>query len=238
MSDSFSLASSMAASSALMFSATSMAMMARRVLSPLDPREAAPSMAPTALKSTPLVYISSSAEQKASKLRPLMAPSSAVAMLVCLSITRLRSCSSGSELSALVRCVVADLPDTSVGSDSDLFTAATSALYLPSAASTSSATLGKGLASLATQKASCVSSWYDFFPCLPPACPCASPPSAASVTLLRLSPSKSCTSGLYAQKCCTATAGSALRSKMASSGCESAAEGASAKSDLPPRADR
>mmetsp|Transcript_1308 Transcript_1308/g.5231 ORF Transcript_1308/g.5231 Transcript_1308/m.5231 type:complete len:302 (+) Transcript_1308:761-1666(+) len=220
-----------------MDSATSVAMMARRSLSSSVPRAVAPSMAPTSLKSTPLVYISSSAEQNASNERALMDPSSAVAMLVCLSITRLRSVSSGSELSALVRCAVALPSPPPSPPPSARFTAATSALYLESAASTSSATLGNGLASLAVQNASAASSWYDL-PAgwAPGRCCCATPSEPGSVTLFRRKPSTSCTSGLYAQKCCTPMATSAFRSKMASSGCTSAPVGASAKSEVPPRA--
>ena len=84
-----------------------------------------------------------------------MCPSSAVAMLVCLSMNFLRSCSSGKDATALTNfCVFEAMSPSSSPSDVWAFTSAMAFLYAASSFSTSSATLGNCASSFAVQKGS------------------------------------------------------------------------------------
>mmetsp|Transcript_4659 Transcript_4659/g.8828 ORF Transcript_4659/g.8828 Transcript_4659/m.8828 type:complete len:224 (-) Transcript_4659:553-1224(-) len=137
-------------------------------------------------------------------------------MLVCLSITRFRSVSSGSEFTADTRfCVLPSNPSVSSSPPMSvfLFTSATSALYFCSPPSASSATLGNAALALATQKGSLCSNSYVFLLTGAPGAW-----SRCTVTRLRLRPRLSCTRGWYVHTCCMATASSKLRSNMQSSG--------------------
>mmetsp|Transcript_6128 Transcript_6128/g.24834 ORF Transcript_6128/g.24834 Transcript_6128/m.24834 type:complete len:301 (+) Transcript_6128:825-1727(+) len=200
--------------------------MASRSLSSGVPRPVASSKPIIAARSGLPASRSSSTTWYSSSPRCLISPSNAVAMLVCLSITRLRSWSCGSEATAETSAEVS-FRDSSfraefvfpspapsfVPPDVALVMSAMAFLYSPSAFSTSSATTGNCASPFSRQNASSAASRsYDFFPAAPAG------PSPLMSTRFRRIASTSCTSGAYVHSCFTIEGTSKLRSNSTNSG--------------------